>query len=124
MFILQGLYLKNTPYMGFGVFCTNDIQKGQLIEESIMIPINTTDIEIGNNNPHLFTWSDDRKTWAMGTGFAPFYNHSEKPNIVKKGDLINNKLKFIASENIFAGEEIIGKYISSQWRKCFKKNLY
>lgn len=109
--------------MGLGVFCTDDIRAGQLIEEAIMLPIKTSDIEIGNNNPHLFTWSDDRKTWAMGCGFAPFYNHSDKPNIIKEGDLKKNRLKFIASEDILAGEEIIGSYISSKWRNCFKENL-
>lgn len=102
---------------GWGVFTKLPINKGDLIERAIMYPVFNVD---GNENPHLFTWSDDRKSWAGGTGLTPFYNHSDNPNIIKKGDLKNYVLEIHASRDIKAGEELVGKYFSKQWRKCFQ----
>ena len=114
---LQCLYMKKNEH-GWGVFTKLKINKGQLIERAIMYKLVNVD---GNENPHLFTWSDDRKTWAAGTGFTPFYNHSESPNVIKKGDLINDVLEYYASRDINVGEEIVGAYFSKKWRKCFQK---
>ena len=44
-----------------------------------MIPLKNVD---GNENPHLHTWSEDRKTWAC-SGCLAHYNHSETPNMKK-----------------------------------------
>lgn len=102
---------------GWGVYTKLSIKKGDLIERAIMYRVNNVD---GHENPHLFTWSDDRTIWAGGTGLTPFYNHSEEPNIVKKGDLINDVLEIYAGRDISAGEELCGKYYSKKWRKCFQ----
>tara|TARA_S200002703_G_C3788420_1_gene243236 strand:- start:968 stop:1300 length:333 start_codon:yes stop_codon:yes gene_type:complete len=102
---------------GWGVFTNLAINRGDLIEKAIMYRIKNVD---GNENPHLFTWSDDRSVWAGGTGLTPFYNHSENPNISKKGYLDKDVLEIYALRNIKAGEELVGKYYSKQWRKCFQ----
>jgi len=115
-YLFGGLYMKDNEN-GWGVYTLHNIPKGVLIERAIMYRIKNVD---GNENPHLFTWSDDRQTWAGGTGLTPFYNHSETPNIKKVGDLDNDVLKIYASRDIKAGEELVGKYFSKDWRKCFK----
>lgn len=119
---MDGNYHKNCLFMkktqhGWGVFTKLPISKGDLIEKAIMYQIHNVN---GNENPHLFTWSDDRKTWAGGTGLTPFYNHSENPNIEKTGDLKNYLLTIKAARDIKAGEELVGKYYSKQWRECFQ----
>lgn len=74
-----------------------------------------------NENPYLFTWSDDRKTWASGSGCLPFYNHTNSdPNIKKIGDLINNKMTVVALKDIKEGEELVFRYYSAAWRKYFQ----
>ena len=107
--------LKND--FGWGVYTNQFIPKGTLIERAIMMRLVNTD---GNENPHLFTWSNDRKTWCAGSGLTPFYNHSDTPNILKKGDLTNDVLEIYASKDIQIGEEILGTYSSKRWRSCFK----
>jgi len=119
---MQGNYHKHCLYMkqtehGWGVFTNLPINKGDLIEKAIMYRIYNVD---GNENPHLFTWSDDRKVWAGGTGLTPFYNHSENPNIIKKGILDKDILEIYAARDIKSGEELVGKYYSKKWRKCFQ----
>ena len=111
------VYLDKIPEIGFGVFAREDIKKGDCVERGIMIPLVNCD---GNENPHFFTWSDDRKTWAMGSGYLPFYNHSDTPNIQKAGNLKNNTMEVIALRDITKGEELRGTYYSKKWRKCFQ----
>ncbi len=114
---ISGLYMKKGDF-GWGVYTKNKILKGRLIERAIMYRLNNVD---GNENPHLFTWSDDRKTWAGGSGFTPFYNHWDNPNIEKVGDLEKDTLSIYAARDIEEDEELLGKYFSKEWRKCFKE---
>ena len=109
---------QSTVCEGKGVFASQDIEAGEIVEQGIMTPLVNVD---GHENPHLFCWSDDKKVWATGSGYLPFYNHSiEKVNIWKEGDLINNILIFYATKKIRKGEELLGIYYSKKWRKCFK----
>ena len=112
-------YVEAAPH-GLGVFADVDLEEGEVVEVGVMYRLNNGD---GNENPHLFTWSDDRKTWAGGSGCLPFYNHSDEPNIKKIGDLPNDNMEIIALRNINKGEELLSKYFSSEWRSCFKNLL-
>lgn len=103
---------------GLGAYAAVDIMKDEVIEKGVMMRMVNTD---GNENPHLFTWSDDRKVWAAGSGFLPFYNHSNTPNIKKHGDLTNDRMIVTALRDIKKGEELVGTYYSRQWRECFKE---
>ena len=110
------VHVKNGKY-GYGAFAAVDCKKGEIIETGVMMRLKNVD---GNENPHLFTWSDDRKVWASGSGCLPFYNHSNKPNIRKIGDLKNNLLKVVALKDIKKDDELVGTYLSRKWRECFK----
>ena len=110
------VFVDNSQY-GFGVFAKQDLLKGEIIETGLMMRMFNTD---GNENPHLFTWSDDRKVWASGSGCLPFYNHTfNEPNMKKVGDLVNDTMLVVALRDIKAGEELVSKYYSASWRKCF-----
>jgi SET domain-containing protein len=111
------VYVDNSKF-GFGVFASQHIKKGEVVEKGIMVRLNNVD---GNENPHLFTWSDDRKTWALGSGCLPFYNHTDNdPNVKKIGDLKNDTMVVVALRDIEKGEELLSTYYSAKWRKCFK----
>ncbi len=110
------VFVANSKY-GYGVFAKQDIKHGEIIETCLMMRMFNVD---GNENPHLFTWSDDRKTWAAGSGCLPFYNHtSGEPNIKKIGDLVNDTMIVVALVDIKAGDELVSQYYSANWRKCF-----
>jgi len=110
------VYVDHSQY-GYGVFAKKDLVKGEIIETGLMCIVFNVD---GNENPHLFTWSDDRKTWASGSGCLPFYNHTNgEPNMKKIGDLPNNKMTVVALKDIKEGEELVSQYYSAAWRKCF-----
>ena len=107
----------STVCVGYGVFAKQDIKKDEVVEIGIMTRLKNVD---GNENPHLFTWSDDRKVWAMGSGHLPFYNYSDTPNCRKKGDLPIDVLTVYANCDIKKGTELTTKYYSKPWRKCFR----
>lgn len=111
------VYVDYCKY-GYGAFAKQDIKKGEIVETGIMIRMTGVD---GNNDDHLFTWSDDRTVWAAGTGCLPFYNHtSGEANIKKCGDLVNDMMTVIALKDIKKGDELVSPYFSASWRKCFK----
>jgi SET domain-containing protein len=110
------VYLDKSSH-GFGVYASKDIKKDEIIEKGIMTPLINVD---GNVNPRLLTWSDDRKTWATGSGLIPFYNHDDIPNIKKVGDLKNNTMLIIALVDIKKGTELRNTYFSKKWRTCFQ----
>ncbi len=110
------VYVDKSQY-GYGVFAKKDLVQGEIIETGLMMRMNNVD---GNENPHLFTWSDDRKTWAAGSGCLPYFNHtSGEPNMKKHGDLIGDTMVVVALRDIKAGEELVSQYYSASWRKCF-----
>ncbi len=107
----------DTCELGLGVFASRNIRQGEVVEYGLMIPLKNVD---GNENPHLHTWSDDRKTWASSSGCLAYYNHSDDPNVQKWGDLKQNTMTVVALKNIRKGTELRSKYMSKPWRKCFQ----
>tara|TARA_R110000868_G_scaffold378996_1_gene644670 strand:- start:4126 stop:4497 length:372 start_codon:yes stop_codon:yes gene_type:complete len=111
------VYIDDSQF-GFGVFTSQHIKKGDIVEIGVMVRLDNVD---GNENPHLFTWSDDRKIWALGSGCLPFYNHTDSdPNVKKIGDLKNDTMVVVALRDIEKGKELLSTYYSAKWRKCFK----
>jgi hypothetical protein len=105
---------------GLGCFANRDIAKDEVVETGVMTPMPGVD---GNEHERMFTWSDDRKLFAVGSGCLPFYNHSNEPNIVKVGNLKTNRMEVIALRDIAKGEEMRNRYMSSTWRACFQGKL-
>ena len=102
---------------GLGVYAKEDLRVNDVVEIGTMMVMKNVD---GNENPHLFTWSDDRKVWSAGSGCLPFYNYSSNPNIKKVGNLKNNTMKVIAIKDIKKGEHLCNTYFSKKWRTCFQ----
>jgi len=116
----SNVYISHSKIGGYGVFSLKKFKKGEVIETGLMMVLNNVD---GNENPHLFTWSNDRTKWACGSGCLPFYNHSDNPNIKKQGNLEKNTMIVYALNDINEHEELLGTYMSAKWRKCFVDQL-
>lgn len=116
----EKVYVNNSTICdGYGVFAKTKIKKGELVENGIARILTNCD---GNENPHIFTWSDDipNKTWAFLSGCATFYNSSQSPNVIVNRDFINNTFTIIAIEDINENDELFHTYKSIEWRECFK----
>jgi hypothetical protein len=102
---------------GLGCFANCDIKKEEVVETGVMTRMEGVD---GNIHERMFSWSDDRKLFAVGSGCLPFYNHSDEPNVMKIGDLKNDRMIVVALKDIRKGEEMRNRYISKAWRGCFQ----
>ncbi len=103
---------------GAGVYATQDISAGELVEYGIVRRLPAA--FDGNDSPHVFTWSEDRTVWAIGSGASTFYNCSTEPNTKMTRIYDEDRFEIHATRDISAGEELLHTYKSLQWRECFE----
>ncbi|MFT4622754.1 MAG: hypothetical protein ACI8PZ_001410 [Myxococcota bacterium] len=104
---------------GAGAFAAQDIAAGELVEAGIVrrLPPSFD----GNASPYVFTWSEDRTVWAIGSGCSTFYNTSDTPNTKMRRIYDEDRFEIQALRDIAKGEELTHVYKSLQWRECFEE---
>ena len=104
--------VKESPGKGLGVFATEFIKEGELIEECHLV---TLDI------PYCFTniLEDYRFNWPQGhspteqvvvLGYGSIYNHSNENNARWQDHPEHKAFQYIAIKDIHPGEEICTYY--------------
>ena len=103
------IYVDKSPILGWGVFASQDIETGEIIEEVpvLELPINKGEvtsllIDYRFNWPQGVEWDKQ----VVGLGFASLYNHSNDANAYWVSDLEKNTFKFISNKKISSGDEI------------------
>jgi SET domain-containing protein len=108
---MNKIEIRNSNIHNRGVFCVEDIKKDEIIEISELIILNEKDSKIIDNTflyNYYFSWKNNSSVICLGYG--SLYNHSIKPNSKYIKDFENNKIIFIAIDNIKKGEEIFVNY--------------
>lgn len=111
------IFVAESSNKGVGAFAACAIREGEVVERGIVRRLPST--FDGNSSPYVFTWSEDRTVWAIGSGCSTFYNCSETPNTEMKRDFENDIFEVIALRAISEREELTHVYKSLQWRGCF-----
>ena len=111
------VFVATSSDKGVGAFAACDISEGENVERGIVrrLPANFD----GNASPYVFTWSEDRTVWAIGSGCSTFYNSSEIANTKMHRDFENDTFEITALRPISKGEELTHAYKSLQWSDCF-----
>lgn len=125
----DGLYLKDIPSKGRGLFCKEDIKAGEVIEVTPLYVFNGSkhyaeieelglgDYVFGANNVSrnikaLMKAKSEEQLCGMPLGVALFCNHSSKPNAATR--LINKRytsyFQLEAKEDIVKNTEICISY--------------
>lgn len=108
---MQKLVVKQTQSRGLGVFATDRIEKGDLIECVRVIVSPRGEISLlhsaGVMRNYVVEWGDKL---AIPTGYGPFYNHSYHPNAIHHKHLELNEIHFHALVDILPFEEITFNY--------------
>jgi SET domain-containing protein len=103
--------VKWIPGKGRGVFATEFIKKGTLIERVPVLVVPAKEIlfdEIDTTLSHyVFEWGRD--TVAVALGYGSLYNHSYKPN-ARYDDMGRQTKSYFAVRNIEPGEEVTINY--------------
>lgn len=107
------VYVDESSLSGLGVFASEKIQEGEVIEEVpiILIPDEQlSDLTKTRLRDYYFAWGKGFQQAAVALGFGSLYNHSYSPNAryIKKMD--TNSIQFVAIKEIQIHQEILVNY--------------
>jgi uncharacterized protein len=108
---MVGLTVKPTRSRGLGVFATQRLEKGDLIEccRVIVLPRSAVDITSINSVMRHYVIDWDGKV-AIPTGYGCYYNHSYQPNAIHFKHLDLGEVHFLALCDILPYDEITFNY--------------
>jgi SET domain-containing protein len=107
------LYLMNIDGKGRGVFCTEDLNEGDVIEICPVVvcpPKDTKHLDKTTLYHYYFMWGDDGKSAGLVLGYGAMYNHSYDPNAIYEAYYEDEIFKVIARRHIPANTEITINY--------------
>lgn len=123
---------------GYGVFAKEDIEAGELIEQSKLLKLGWR--KNYNHDPVLadYVWGNRKceclecKTHGVNQyialGFGSLYNHADAPNAIKKNDYASEIITITAGEQIAKDQEIFISYgnkyfmVRNFWKQVKEKN--
>ena len=111
--ILPTLVIAPTGGKGRGVFTTDDIEQGTVIEVSPVIVMSREDRKLLDQtllHDYIFEWGADRKGCCMALGYIPIYNHSYRSNCEYAMDYDEAMISVKTVRFIKAGEELSINY--------------
>lgn len=107
------LYIKNTEGKGRGVFTTEKIKKGTVIEEAPVIVMSQDDKVLVDQtllHDYIFDWGNDQDKCCVALGFVSIYNHSYSSNCEYFMDFEEDTIQIKTVREIQAGEELTINY--------------
>jgi SET domain-containing protein len=107
------IYVDRSPIHGWGVFASENIKEGEVLEICPFVDMGMTR---GETSPVLidyrFNWPQgvEWEKQVIGLGFSSLYNHSNDANANWRSIHEENVFEFYATRDISAGEEIFVWY--------------
>lgn len=110
---IPGLYMLQSDERGRGMYCQNDISKGDLIEICPVIAIPKRELPVIHKtvlHDYYFLWGEQMDQCAIALGYGSIYNHEVHCNADFHLDIDNNTIDIIALSDIPAHTEITLNY--------------
>ena len=114
--IAHCLYIADTDEMGKGVFTSEDISKGSVVEIAPVVVMSAKERKLLDQtllHDYIFEWGDGKEC-CMALGWVPVYNHSYKSNCEYEMDYDDRTISIKTVRKIKAGEELFINY-SGSW---------
>ena len=125
--ILPSLFIAPTRNMGRGVFTSQHIEAGTVVEVSPVIVMNLEErkwLDQTLLHDYIFEWPGEKGECCVALGYVSVYNHSYKSNCEYEmparinrsdgshsgGDFVNDIITIKAVHFIKAGEELFINY--------------
>ena len=111
--MLPSLVIEPTGQKGRGVFSTEDLRKGTVVEVSPVIVMSREDRKLLDQtllHDYIFEWGEDPKGCCMALGYIPIYNHSYRSNCEYEMDFEEELITVKTVRFIKAGEELLINY--------------
>lgn len=98
---------------GRGVYATDDITKGDVVEEAPYIQVDKESIKGSPLMDYVFKIDDT--TYAVALGYASLFNHRNQPNVDWKIDTVDQVIRFTALTDLNSGDELYISYGNKYW---------
>lgn len=111
--ILPILYIAPAPGKGRGVFTSEAIPAGTVVEIAPVIIMPAADREWLDKtllHDYIFEWGADKQHCCMALGYVPVYNHAAPANCEYEMDYEDDLIHIHTTQNIAAGEELCINY--------------
>jgi SET domain-containing protein len=120
--ILSCLYIAATATTGRGVYTSENIDKGTVIEISPVIVMSNEERKLLDQtllHDYIFEWGEEKDKCCIGLGYISVYNHSYRASCEYEmparmthsgGDFENSLMRVKTTRFIKAGEELFINY--------------
>ncbi len=111
--MLPFLFIAPTESMGRGVYTSEDIAEGTIVEISPVVVMSAEERKLLDQtalHDYIFEWGDDNKQCCMAMGYVAVYNHSYKSNCEYVMDYPNQQISITTVKDIKKGEELLINY--------------
>ena len=115
--ILPFLTIASSSNRGRGVFTTENITKGTVIEIAPVIELNAAEREHVEKTllyDYIFEWGEDHKGAAVALGYVSIYNHVPDPNCSYQMDFENQTITITTIKDIQKGQELFINYMNPE----------
>jgi SET domain-containing protein len=107
------IYVKDSPLHNLGVFSSQKIEKGEVIDVCpfLSFPQSSNErIPVFSNYTFCYPRSENWTTHALVMGYGSYYNHSETPSVDWNTNEDDRTFIFFALRDINEGEELFINY--------------
>jgi SET domain-containing protein len=111
--ILPCLYISDSYNRGRGVFTSENLSAGRLIEVSPVIVMSSQERELLDQtllHDYIFLWGRDQSQCCMALGYVSVYNHDYHSNAEYEMDFDSGIIKIKTVRKIKKGLEIFINY--------------
>ena len=113
MKIRSCLYVKAVKGKGNGVFTSEPIAKGTVVEVSPVIVLSKKESDLADDTilrDYTFLWGERQVKGCIALGYCSVYNHSYKPNCENEMDFEEDTMSIMTLRDVKAGEELCINY--------------
>ncbi len=113
MLHVPGLYVLETEEYGRGVYTSEALNSGDMIELCPIIKIpagQLKQIDQTKIYDYYFIWEEKGYDACIALGYGSLYNHSPSPNAEVLMDYVDHRIKIIAISSISPGDQIFIDY--------------
>ena len=111
--ILSCLYIADSVNRGRGVFSSEPIAAGTMIENSPVIVLSGEERVLLDKtllHDYIFIWGPDEKDCCVALGYLSIYNHDYKSNAEYVMDFSGRSIRIVTVRKIKKNEEIFINY--------------
>lgn len=111
--ILPFLTIAPSVNRGRGVFTTDDIEAGTIVEISpvlVLTPDERTKVEQTMLFNYIFEWGENNTSACVALGYLSVYNHAYTANCIYEMDFEHEVMQIRTVKPVKAGEELFINY--------------